>query len=151
MSETKEAITAAGYTVSGIDDYVCVGAFRRFGSFIIIWICGTAACYAKRHWKHKGKAQSFFYDCFFIIRLYQWFVDADANSENNLEDFYPSKTPKEFSNDYLTITLTDDYEQKETVDYLFNYSSEYSLCFGMSFDFINDLLNIFQNPFRLVF
>ena len=22
---------------------------------------------------------------------------ADANSENNLEDFYPSKTPKEFS------------------------------------------------------
>ena len=56
----------------------------------------------------------------------------DSGSEGGLDDFYPSKTPKEFSNDYLTITLTEDYEQKETVDYVFNYSSEYSLCFGMS-------------------
>ncbi|MCI8306949.1 MAG: hypothetical protein HFH14_02750 [Lachnospiraceae bacterium] len=56
----------------------------------------------------------------------------DSDSENKLGDFYPSKTPKEFSNDFLTITLTDDYEEQETSDYVFNYSSPYSLCFGMS-------------------
>lgn len=55
-----------------------------------------------------------------------------ADSKNTLDNFYPSTSPKEFANDYLTITLTDDYEEVETADYTFNYSSNYSLCFGLS-------------------
>lgn len=55
-----------------------------------------------------------------------------TDSENKLGDFYPSTSPKEFTNDYLTITLTDDYGEIETADYTFNYSSNYSLCFGLS-------------------
>lgn len=55
-----------------------------------------------------------------------------SDSENAIGDFYPSTAPKEFSNEYLKITLTDDYEENETTDYIFNYSSPYSLCFGMS-------------------